>query len=134
MELRQSTGHGIHVLILCAREPAAWIKVDLLARTLGLTATNTYKIVAMLKTRGFVVSKPGRTGGIRLAQPPADIDLGTIVVALERPQLRLPRKPGSRRVVVDGLDAIFDAGTAAMTARLSRHSLADIAGGRRRGR
>jgi Rrf2 family nitric oxide-sensitive transcriptional repressor len=126
MELRRSTGYGIQILLFCAHQDDDWTKVASLATRLGLTPTNTYKIVRQLKQHGFVVSKPGRVGGIRLARASHKISLGDVLAALQPASLRLHRPRRTMRRTADVLHAALDDSMAAFVVALNRHSIAHL--------
>jgi Rrf2 family protein len=54
------------------------------AESLGIPATTTAKLLHALVLAGMVETREGARGGVRLAQPPAKISLGDVLVAIEQ--------------------------------------------------
>lgn len=88
MRLLASTDLALRVLILLGAEGAErQLSVEQLARRLGgVSRHHLHKIVQDLAALGTVRTLRGATGGVRLAQSPADIRLGALIRALEADQ------------------------------------------------
>lgn len=87
MRLLTSTDFALRVLMRLADDPAAPpVSVAALAAELGLSRDHLHKIVQELAGLGVVVTARGAGGGVRLARPPREIRLGTLVRALEAGQ------------------------------------------------
>ncbi|MBN8927051.1 MAG: Rrf2 family transcriptional regulator [Rhodospirillales bacterium] len=88
MRLLASTDLALRVLILLGAEaPDRHVSVEQLARRLGdVSRHHLHKIVQDLAALDAVRTLRGAAGGVRLAQPPAGIRLGTLVRALEADQ------------------------------------------------
>ena len=50
-----------------------------------LSIPNVAKLLSVLRQAGLIESVRGRTGGYRLARPPADVRLGAVMLALGEP-------------------------------------------------
>jgi Rrf2 family nitric oxide-sensitive transcriptional repressor len=89
VRLLASTDLALRVLILLGREPdGQHLSVDALARALGgLSRHHLHKIVQDLTGLGVTRTVRGAGGGVRLAMPPDQIRLGTVVRQLEGEQV-----------------------------------------------
>ncbi len=100
-----------------------------IAAQMRIPARFVAHVLAHLRRGGLVIGSTGRTGGYRLALPPAEIDLLRIVDAAEpkagapRCVLRgIPCDPAGRCAVHDA----FGGATAALRGELSHRSLAGL--------
>ena len=84
LKLNRIVDYGILVLTEIARRNAC-VSTTELAATYGVSATIVAKVLKKLAHAGLVTSERGSHGGYRLAQPPGDVTLRTIVNALEGP-------------------------------------------------
>lgn len=83
MRLSKTTNDAVRILVECARSDGTLVKVAEISERLDITPQNTFKIVHLLSRAGFVAAVRGRYGGVRLAQPAADIRIGQVVRAIE---------------------------------------------------
>jgi len=88
MQLTQHTDFGLRLLIVLARRDGGPIALPSFAAEQGLSYNHVAKVAQALGRAGFIMSHRGRSGGVSLARPAADITLGEVVRALE-PNLRL---------------------------------------------
>lgn len=130
MRLNVGTDYGLRVLMFLLAEPGERAQVDQMADAFAVSANHLNKVVQRLARAGFIETFRGRSGGIILARPPGDINLGDVVRSLEAdfglvecfldggmgcclsPACRL------RGVVREALEAFLDT--------LSRYTLADL--------
>jgi Rrf2 family nitric oxide-sensitive transcriptional repressor len=54
-----------------------------IARAYGISKNHLMKVAQRLTAEGFVESVRGRSGGLKLAQPPAALNVGTVVRVME---------------------------------------------------
>jgi Rrf2 family nitric oxide-sensitive transcriptional repressor len=54
-----------------------------IARSYGISKNHLMKVAQRLTAEGFVESVRGRSGGLKLAQPPAALNVGTVVRVME---------------------------------------------------
>jgi len=118
MRLNKSTGDAIRILIACAREGGALVKVGDLSASLDITMQNVFKIVHILSRAGLTAAVRGRHGGIRLSRPADTIFVGDVVRAMETTEPATDAAVGVTRVLDDALEAFI--------AVLDRHSLAEM--------
>ena len=83
MRLTKQTAYAIRILTHCAVADGGQVTTRAIARANHITEFNVAKIVPMLVAAGFVRSVRGRSGGLRLARPAAEIGLGDVVRATE---------------------------------------------------
>lgn len=88
MQLTQHTDFGLRLLIVLARSDGGSVSLPGFAADQGLSYNHIAKVAQALARAGFVTSQRGRSGGVSLARPAADITLGEVVRAME-PSLRL---------------------------------------------
>jgi Rrf2 family nitric oxide-sensitive transcriptional repressor len=69
--------------MLLALEPKAHHTVDVVAERYRISRNHMNKVAQTLVQGGFIESARGRGGGIRLARPANDINLGDVVRATE---------------------------------------------------
>jgi Rrf2 family transcriptional regulator, nitric oxide-sensitive transcriptional repressor len=89
MRLTDWTDYTLRVLMYCgAQATGRLVTVAEMAQNYGISRHHLTKIVNQLSRQGLVETVRGRSGGVRLAQRPAQICLGTVVRAAE-PDFRL---------------------------------------------
>jgi len=88
MQLTQHTDYGIRLLVVLARRDGGPLALPGFASEQGISYNHVAKVAQALVRAGFVVSHRGRSGGVSLARPAADMTIGEVVRALE-PRSRL---------------------------------------------
>lgn len=83
MRLTMFTDFGLRALMRLAGEPAREFTTGALAQDLAISRHHLNKVVQALAEAGFVVTKRGGGGGLRLARPAREIGLGDVVRRLE---------------------------------------------------
>lgn len=86
MRLTMYTDYTLRVMMYLAvkyREEGV-ATIDEMARSYDISRNHLMKIVNELSQTGFVETLRGRTGGVRLARPPADISIGDVVRMAEK--------------------------------------------------
>ncbi|MBW7877106.1 MAG: Rrf2 family transcriptional regulator [Candidatus Cloacimonetes bacterium] len=85
MQLSLYTDYGIRALVYlaCFEEERRPIPAREIAEAFGIPKNHLHKIVLKLVKHGFMISLPGRSGGLKLAQRPHDIMIGDVVTLLE---------------------------------------------------
>jgi Rrf2 family nitric oxide-sensitive transcriptional repressor len=79
MRLTAFTDYSLRVLIFVAAAPDGRATVPQIARALEVSENHLVKVVHFLGQSGFLVTTRGRGGGLRLARPAADINVGDVV-------------------------------------------------------
>ncbi|WP_227817739.1 Rrf2 family transcriptional regulator [Nitrogeniibacter aestuarii] len=133
MHITQHTDYALRVLMFLAANEHRRPTIKEISDTFGISRNHLMKVVNALIREGFVQGMRGRGGGLRLAQPPAQIRIGTVVRVME-PGLNLVEcfgtggecllQPGCR------LTGVLSRALEAFMAQLDAATLADIVGPR----
>lgn len=84
MRLAAYTDYGLRVLMRLAGAPDQAISTGQIATEFAISQHHLAKVVRDLGRGGFVQSRRGRAGGLRLMRPAHEITLGQVVRHLER--------------------------------------------------
>lgn len=84
MRLSSFTDYGLRVLMRLGGAPEQAISTGQIADEFEISQHHLAKVVQDLGRGGFVVSKRGRNGGLRLARPAQSISIGEVVRYLEQ--------------------------------------------------
>ena len=79
MRLAEYTDHTLRVLMYCAAQSARLVTIAEMAQAQGISKSNLMKIVSDLARLGLLETTRGRSGGVRLVKPPAQIRIGDVV-------------------------------------------------------
>src|SRR5947209_1926538 len=87
MKITAQEEYGLRCLLRLARvEPdQPPLTIPEIAADERLSPPNVAKLLSVLRQAGLIESVRGRTGGYRLARPPAEIRLGAVMLALGEP-------------------------------------------------
>lgn len=105
---------------------------EVIARSLGTNAVLVRRLLKDLERSQLVRLRPGKDGGVQLAQAPEDITLDTVAGAIEgKDGVFALRQGGSPTCPVNQnmaglLSPIFAATDSAVTATLARTTIADL--------
>ena len=124
MRLTRYTDFALRVLLYLGREPGRLASIAEISRAYGVSQSHLMKVVSDLVGAGYVESVRGRSGGIRLARPPAEIMIGSLVRHTEL-DLELVECGACLIAPACGLTSMFDEALAAFLAVLDGYSLAD---------
>jgi len=83
MRLTRHTDNALRSLIYIALHDEAPSRITDISRRMGMSEDHAAKVIARLADLGFVITLRGRTGGVRLARPAAEINIGQVVRATE---------------------------------------------------
>ena len=134
MHLSKQTHYAIQILVYCARAGDDRVTAAEIAQREDITDFNVAKVVPLLVKAGFVETIRGRTGGLVLAQPAADIRIGDVVRATERARLRAAqRRRRTARSKSSGvpINQVVDDALEAFVSVLDQHTISDLAGTKR---
>lgn len=129
MRLTRYTDYALRTLLHLGTRPDAVCSIAEIARAYGISQNHLMKVVNELGRAGFVTSLRGRSGGIRLARPPAEISVGAVVRHMEA-DFALADCPDCVIAPACGLSLVFDEAVRAFLGVLDRASLADLLGQR----
>jgi Rrf2 family nitric oxide-sensitive transcriptional repressor len=79
MRLTRYTDYALRVLLYLAAHPDKICTIAEISRGYGISQNHLMKVVHDLGKAGYVTSVRGRLGGIRLARPPAEINIGAVI-------------------------------------------------------
>jgi Rrf2 family transcriptional regulator, nitric oxide-sensitive transcriptional repressor len=125
MQLTRHTDYALRLLIHLAGVGEARSQIATVAQAQAISRTHLMKIANELARAGFIAAVRGRGGGIRLARPAAEINLGAVIDAME-PPCPLVDCSGCRLLARCSLAGVLDQASAAFRQTLRRYSLADI--------
>jgi Rrf2 family nitric oxide-sensitive transcriptional repressor len=83
VQLTTHTDYALRVLIYLAKNPDQRITIDELAGFFKVSRHHLVKVVHNLGTKGFIRSIRGKGGGLSLARPADQINIGNVVRAME---------------------------------------------------
>ena len=86
MRLTAFTDFGLRVLMRLAGEPERLFTTDEIAAEFGVSRHHLAKAVGALSAAGFVESRRGAGGGLKLRRPAESITVGEVVRTLETDQ------------------------------------------------
>ena len=79
MRLTRYTDYAMRVLLYLGARPDRLCAIAEISRAYGISQNHLMKVVNDLVNAGYVASVRGRFGGIRLARPPVEINVGTVI-------------------------------------------------------
>ena len=79
MKLTRYTDYALRVLMHLAARPERLSSIGEIARGYGISQNHLMKVVHDLRKAGFLDAVRGRSGGIRLARPASEINIGAVV-------------------------------------------------------
>ena len=82
MRLSLQTDYALRTLMYLAVKDGHHSIADI-ASAYGISKNHLMKVAQRLTAEGFVDSVRGRSGGLKLAQPPAELNVGAIVRIME---------------------------------------------------
>ena len=83
MRLTRYTDNALRALIYIGLHDAAPSRITDIARRMGMSEDHAAKVIARLAELGFVTTLRGRLGGVKLARPATEINIGEVVRATE---------------------------------------------------
>lgn len=83
MRLRRYTDYALRVLLYLAERPDRLCSISEMASAYAISKNHLMKVVHGLGKTGYLASARGRLGGLRLARPAAEINLGAVVRLVE---------------------------------------------------
>jgi Rrf2 family nitric oxide-sensitive transcriptional repressor len=129
MRLTDFTDYTLRTLIYLALRPERLTTIADIANAYAISANHLMKVVHQLAVSGDIATVRGRRGGLRLARPPADINIGAVVRRTE-PDMALVAcfTDAQRCVIGEGcvLQHVLADALAAFLSVLDRYTLADL--------
>jgi Rrf2 family nitric oxide-sensitive transcriptional repressor len=129
MRLTAMTDYALRVLMYAAHRRDRLCTILEVAEAHRISEAHLMKVTHRLAQGGWLETLRGRGGGMRLARPPEQINLGAVVRSIE-PDFALVEcfAPGStcRLTGRCGLSRLLDQALNEFMRHLDRHSLADV--------
>ena len=79
MRLTRYTDYAMRVLLYLGARQDRLCSIAEIAQAYGISQNHLMKVVSDLVSAGYLVSVRGRFGGVRLARPPDQINVGAVV-------------------------------------------------------
>ena len=79
MRLTTFTDYSLRALMFVATAPEGRATIAQVARAFGISENHLVKVVHLLGREGYLFNTRGRGGGLRLARPASQINLGEVV-------------------------------------------------------
>lgn len=129
MRLTTMTDYAMRLLMYVAHNPDRLCTIAEIADAYDVSEAHLMKVTHLLGLAGFLETVRGKGGGMRLATPLSEINLGAVVRAIE-PDFALVECFGTRnRCVLSGycqLAGILAGALDGFLAHLDRYTLADL--------
>lgn len=136
MRLTTFSDYCLRVLMYAGVRGDSSVTIDEIAESYGISRNHLMKVVFRLGQLGYLSTVRGRGGGMRLAKPPAEINLGRLIRQTEEGMALVEcfQKGGGACVIEPDcqLKGILGEALDAFLAVLDRYTLADLLGPRRR--
>lgn len=125
MRLTRYTDYAMRVLLYLGRQPERLCSIAEIAKAYGISQNHLMKVISDLVGAGYLASVRGRSGGVRLARPADQINLGALIRHTED-DFDLVGCGSCIIAPACGLTAMLDEALAAFMAVLERYTLADV--------
>ena len=79
MQLTLYTDYSLRVLVYLGLKTHALVTISEIAENYGISRNHLVKVVHNLSTNGYVDAIRGKGGGLRLARPAAQINIGDVI-------------------------------------------------------
>ena len=130
MKLTAFTDYSLRVLIYLAADPTRRATIAEIARSFDISENHLVKVVHFLGKQGWIETVRGKGGGIWLAMPPVQVNVGKVVRDTEGAAMpAVCFSEDGDRCVIDGscrLKGVLGEAVKAFYAVLDRYTLEDI--------
>ncbi len=130
MRLTVFTDYCLRVMMYSGLASERLVTISEIAQAYGISASHLTKVVFFLGQQGYLETVRGKGGGIRLANNPQQINLGTLVRAAEADNVLAEcfdaQHSQCRIAACCRLSNVLQAAQVAFYRELSRHTLADL--------
>ena len=135
MKLTTFTDYCLRVLIYVAAAPTGRATIAQIARDFGISENHLVKVAHLLGRDGLLLNTRGRGGGLALARPAKQINVGAVVRLAEgrdHPAVCFGEDNRCSIAPVCRLAGVFEEALGAFYAVLDRHTLEDLVHNRAR--
>lgn len=129
MRLTAFTDYSLRVLMFLAADTTRLSTIAGIAEAFGISEHHLVKVVHFLGRQGWVETVRGKGGGIRLARPPEQVNIGRVVRDTEGEAVPAECFSDPDACVLDGacrLKGVLSEAVQAFHATLDRYTLADL--------
>ncbi|MBX3537925.1 MAG: Rrf2 family transcriptional regulator [Chelatococcus sp.] len=130
MRMTFHTDYAIRMLVYAALRPDGVCTVNDIAMAYGLSRNHLLKVALTLRNLGFIETIRGRSGGIRIAVAPTEINIGALVRSTEEDfsLVECMQGAGGSCAISPAcrLKGVFAEALAAYLAVLDKYTLADV--------
>ncbi len=129
MRLTVFTDYTLRTLIFLALRPDKLVTIADIAEAYGISTNHLMKVVHQLALSGEVVTVRGQRGGLRLAQPADEINVGAVVRRTEADLEMMPCFGSQGECIIQPecvLSAAVDEALRAFLAALDGYTVADL--------
>lgn len=96
MRLTHQTDYGLRMLMQLAVNTDSLVTISEVSERYNISKNHLMKVAQLLVHEGVVESVRGRNGGLRLARPAQDVNIGAITRTMERSSVLVECFPGGR--------------------------------------
>lgn len=125
MHLTRYTDYAMRVLLYLGRQPENLCSIAEISGAYVISQNHLMKVVSDLVSAGYLDSVRGRHGGIRLARPPGQINVGALIRHTEQ-DFELVECSSCLIASACGLTSMLDEALAAFLEVLNGYTLADV--------
>jgi Rrf2 family nitric oxide-sensitive transcriptional repressor len=79
MQLTKFSDYALRAMMFAASTPDEPVTIERVSETFGISRAHLKKVMNRLSNAGYLETVRGRNGGFRLAVPPAEINLGSVI-------------------------------------------------------
>ncbi len=129
MRLTGFTDYTLRTLMYLALQPDRQVTIADIAGAYNISVNHLMKVVHQLSVAGDIVTTRGRRGGLRLARPATEINIGTVVRRTEPDMALVACFESADHCPIDChcvLQGAMREALAAFLAVLDRYTLADL--------
>lgn len=130
MRLTAFSDYSLRVLIYLAAAPEGRSTIADIARAFDISEHHLVKVVHLLGRQGFLLNTRGRNGGVKLARPAAEINVGEVVRLAEGGDMPAECFDGKTNTCVlaggCGLQRILKEAVENFYSALGQYSVADL--------
>jgi Rrf2 family nitric oxide-sensitive transcriptional repressor len=129
MRLTTMTDYAMRLLMYVAHHPGRLCTIAEIAEAYGISEAHLMKVTHQLGVAGFLETVRGKGGGMRLAAPAAEINLGAVVRSIEPDFALVECFASSNACVLTGycrLAGIVAGALEGFLTHLDRYTLADL--------
>lgn len=130
MRLTTMTDYALRLLMYVAQQPDRLCTISEVATAYDISEAHLMKITHQLGLTGYIETVRGKGGGMRLAKPADEINLGAVVRSIEPDFMLVECLATGNSCALTGhckLTGIFSAALQRFMAHLDGYSLADLA-------